>query len=158
MVQDSITGHILIVRNFFFISLYRVMFDINGKLFSFITDVLACWPLTSFTADYLLTADIFSKLGARQSPKDQSPFDPTPATWSACQNRILAWYRAHPSIQQFLSGTPFPMPFKQTTLAPLFTLPSKNISPEYMYIPWSTLTPFSYTCACFLPNRCPCFI
>ena len=35
-------------------------------------------------------------------------------------------------IQQFPSGTPFAMPFEHPTLAPLFTLPSKNISPEYM--------------------------
>ena len=35
MVQDSITDHIFDRPQFFFISSYRVMFDINGKVFSF---------------------------------------------------------------------------------------------------------------------------
>ena len=34
MVQDSITDHIFDRPQFFFISSYRVMFDINGKVFS----------------------------------------------------------------------------------------------------------------------------
>ena len=35
MVQDSITDHSFDRPQFFFISSYRVMFDINGKVFSF---------------------------------------------------------------------------------------------------------------------------
>ena len=35
MVQDSVTDHIFDRPQFFFISSYGVMFDINGKVFSF---------------------------------------------------------------------------------------------------------------------------
>ena len=121
--------------------------------------VIVVFNLTSFIADYLLTAKFLSKFVARQSSNNQSPFASILATWSGWQNRYLAWCSAHQCIQQFPSGTLFPMLFEQSTLAPLFTPSSNNVSPEIMCIP--LIYPQTLLAGilelCSLSNRCPCF-